>query len=242
MIPIRDKNPSGIVPWVVYGLIAINTVTFLVEIGLPAEQLQDLIGAHGLVPQRVTRALKGEEGIAGALILPALTSMFLHGGWLHLIGNMWFLHIFGDNVEGRLGHALFLVYYLVCGLAASGAQYLLGAQSPLPIIGASGAIAGVLGAYIVCWPRARVVTLVPLFFVITFLELPAVLVLGMWFFMQLFQGVASVGASYAHGGVAYFAHVGGFVAGYVLIKILAPPRRPRVVVRSVPGRRDSSRR
>jgi membrane associated rhomboid family serine protease len=158
--------------------------------------------------------------------------MFLHGGWLHLIFNMWYMFIFGDNVEGRLGHGLFLAFYLGCGLIAAGAQYLLGPGSTVPTIGASGAIAGLLGAYAVCWPRARVLSVVPVFFFLYFVELPALFLLGFWFLIQLVQGATSLGVEFAHGGVAYWAHIGGFGAGALLIKLLPVSRRPRRAGRS----------
>ncbi len=234
MIPIRDRNPSGTVPWAVYCLIGVNVLVFLFEVRLPKKTLEEFIFTFGLVPQNVTAALRGKADVVVALIVPAITCMFLHGGWLHLIGNMWFLLIFGDNVEGRLRHVPFVLFYLLCGLLASAGQYLLNPSSPVPTVGASGAIAGVLGAYIVCWPRARVLTLVPLFYLVTFVELPAVFVLGIWFVIQFFGGVGSLGASFASGGVAYWAHVGGFAAGAVLIKLLPGRKRP-------PGRRRPPR-
>ncbi len=228
MLPLRDRNPSATTPYVVYGLIALNAVAFMFELGLEQEALRDFVQRFGLVPQRATAALRGEAAMLGALLVPAVASMFLHGGWAHLIGNMWFLHIFGDNVEDRLGHGLFLAFYLVCGLLASASQYVLDPDSAVPIVGASGAIAGVLGAYAVRWPHARVLTLVPLFVVFTFIELPALVVLGMWFLLQFIQGAASIGVQFTHG-VAYWAHVGGFVAGAALVYPLmaVTPRRKR---------------
>ncbi len=226
MLPLRDKNPSGTVPWVLYGLIALNCAAFFHELGLSEEGLQSLVGRFGLVPYRAGAALRGEAGVLGALLVPAVTSMFLHGGWAHLVANMWFLHIFGDNVEGRLGHAGFLAFYVGCGLCASGLQFALSPASRVPVIGASGAIAGVLGAYAACWPGARVVTLVPVFFIVTFVDLPALLVLGMWFLAQLLEGSASLGAEVSTGGVAYWAHIGGFAAGIGLV-LAWPRRRPR---------------
>ncbi|MFO8009096.1 MAG: rhomboid family intramembrane serine protease, partial [Candidatus Brocadiia bacterium] len=166
MLPLRDKNPPGTTPVVLYALIVANVAAFLFEFSLPDEQLRAALTRFGVVPSQVVAALRGEAPLLAALLLPAFTSMFLHGGWVHLLGNMWFLHIFGDNVEGRLGHGGFLVFYLVCGLMATAAQVALSAGSDIPTIGASGAIAGVLGAYAVCWPRARVLTLVPIFYLI----------------------------------------------------------------------------
>jgi len=225
MLPVRDRNPSGGVPWVVYAIIGANAAVFLREVSLPTQQLVQFVRAYGFVPVRATQALRGEGGLWAGLVLPAFSCMFLHGGWMHLIGNMWFLHIFGDNVEDRLGHVPFLGFYVLCGLLASAAQFLLNPLSPVPTVGASGAIAGVLGAYIVTWPGARIVTLVPMFFMVTFVELPAFLVLGMWFVMQLFEGVGGLGAPFAAGGVAYWAHVGGFLAGAALVRVF--PRRQR---------------
>ncbi|MCK4374287.1 MAG: rhomboid family intramembrane serine protease [Candidatus Brocadiae bacterium] len=226
MLPLRDKNPSGIIPWAVYGLIGLNTVVFLFEVSLPRDRLMELAEQFGIVPRQITLALQGKANLLGALVIPTFASMFLHGGWAHLLGNMWFLHIFGDNVEARLGRARFILFYLFCGLAASAAQYVLDPNSPVPIIGASGAIAGVLGAYVVCWPRARVLTLVPFFYFIHFVHLPAYFVLGFWFLIQFFQGAASLGVQFTHG-VAYWAHVGGFAAGAVLMYLLPGTRGPR---------------
>lgn len=219
MLPIRDRNPSGIVPWVTYLLIAVNVFVFVFEAGLPRDDLMRVAETFGIVPEKVTLAFQGELSLLTAALIPALTSMFLHGGWAHLLGNMWFLYIFGDNVEARLGRTLYIAFYIVCGLAAATAQYVLNTTSPTPIIGASGAIAGVLGAYFVCWPRARVLTIVPLFYFIHFANLPAVVVLGFWFIIQFFQGAASLGLQFTHG-VAYWAHVGGFAAGVVLVRLL----------------------
>lgn len=225
MLPLRDRNPSGITPWVVYSLVAVNVAVFLFEISLRQENLKELFFSYGLVPANVTGALSGKGHLFGALMIPAFTCMFLHGGWIHLAGNMWFLWIFGDNVEGRLGHLRFIAFYLVCGLAASLVQYSLGPGLAAPIVGASGAIAGVLGAYALCWPGAKVLTLVPVFYFITFVEIPAVIVLGFWFVMQFFQGMAALGAEFSHTGVAYGAHVGGFLAGMILVKLLRGARR-----------------
>lgn len=226
MLPLRDKNPSGTLPALVYSLIAANVVVFVAEVGMSPERLMAFVQQYGLVPSHVTDALRGEAPLVSALILPMFASMFLHGGWLHLIGNMWFLHIFGDNVEDRLGHAMFLVLYLASGVAAASMQYFIAPESDVPVIGASGAIAGVLGAYVVRWPNARVVTMLPMLIVI---ELPAVLVLGLWFLLQFVQGAASLGVQFTHG-VAYWAHVGGFVTGAVLMVVMMlihPARKQR---------------
>jgi membrane associated rhomboid family serine protease len=223
MIPLRDQNPSQTVPVITRLLIVINAVAFLYELLLGPE-LRPFIDAWGLVPARLTLALRiGEELVPGPA-LTALTSMFLHGGWLHLLGNMWYLWIFGDNVEDRLGHVRFLVFYLLAGIVAASLHYALNPLSRLPTVGASGAIAGVLGAYLVAFPRARVVTLVPFFPFFQVMALPAVLVLGLWFVVQFFSGALALGYG-AGGGVAWWAHIGGFAFGFVAMRVLGGGRR-----------------
>jgi hypothetical protein len=181
-------------------------------------ELRTYIYEWGLVPARLTLALRfGEEPLIGPG-LTVLTSMFLHGGWLHLVGNMWYLWIFGDNIEDRLGHARFLVFYLLAGVVAAMLHYAFNPASRLPTVGASGAIAGVLGAYVVAFPRARIITLVPFFPFFQVLALPAILVLGLWFVMQFFSGALSLG--YGGGGVAWWAHIGGFAFGAVAMGLL----------------------
>lgn len=210
-------------------MIAINALAFFIEIWLSRspQALRLWMHAFGFVPQEATGALREGRSLLSEILMPLFTSMFLHGGWLHLIGNLWFLHIFGDNVEGRLGHAGFAAFYIICGLVAGVAHYALAPLDPTPTVGASGAIAGVLGAYIVCWPRARVLVLVPILFFFHLIEMPALIVLGMWFLFQLFGGAASLGVRYSHGGVAYGAHIGGFLAGTVLIKLWPFPQNER---------------
>jgi hypothetical protein len=223
MIPLRDENPSQTVPVVTRLLIALNAVVFLYELLLGPE-LRPYISAWGLVPARLTLALRfGEEPVAGPA-LTVLTSMFLHGGWLHLVGNMWYLWIFGDNVEDRLGHARFLVFYLLAGIVAASLHSAFNPTSRLPTLGASGAIAGVLGAYLVAFPRARVVTLVPLFPFFQVMALPAVLVLGFWIVVQFFSGALALGYGVG-GGVAWWAHIGGFAFGSVVMRIVGGGRR-----------------
>lgn len=213
MIPLRDTQPSYSTAYMTIYLIVLNAVAFLYEISLDPFTRNVFIANYGIVPARF-------------FFPDILTSMFLHGGWLHLIGNMWFLWIFGDNIEDILGHGKFLMFYLLCGLAAGVTHVVLSPESRVPTVGASGAIAGVMGAYCVKFPRSRILMLVPIFIFFTTLEVPAVLVLVYWFVIQLFSGVGSVGYSQANsGGVAFFAHVGGFLAGIVLIYLL-PTRRP----------------
>jgi membrane associated rhomboid family serine protease len=221
MIPLRDRNPSGSFPAVTLLIIVACTVVFFFELAAGRE-IKHLFYAFALIPGRVTEDLQaGSPGWSGA-IAPFFTSMFLHGGWLHLIGNMWFLWIFGDNVEDTLGPLRFLFFYLICGFAAGIAHYLADPNSMLPSAGASGAIAGVLAGYVVLFPGARVLTLVPLGFFLQVMELPAFIVLGIWFVIQALSGFLSIGVS--TGGVAWWAHVGGFLAGLILVRPLRPRR------------------
>ena len=215
MIPLRDTQPSHGTPFVTIAIIIVNTLLFLYEVSLPDFELNHLIAIYGVVPDRFHYS-------------SLITSMFLHGGWMHLIGNMWFLWIFGDNVEDILGHGKFLVFYLLCGVAAGLAHLLLNADSRVPTIGASGAIAGVMGAYMIKCPHARVLTLIPIFFFLITREIPAVLMLAYWFLLQVFSGFGSIGYSnVSRGGVAWFAHVGGFLVGILLVNLMAPNERYR---------------
>ncbi len=233
MIPLRDHNPSGTVPVVTVGLILANSLVFLYQVSLgPA--MEPFLFRYGLVPIVVTHFTR----IPGIGFLDVarsfFTCMFLHGGWFHILGNMWYLWIFGDNVEDRLGHLRFFFFYLACGLAAGVMQYLLNPYSQVPMIGASGAIAGVLGAYLICFPRARVDLLIFFFFIVDIVSVPASFVLGLWFVLQFFNGTLSLGASTAAGGgVAWWAHVGGFLAGMFLVRLLPRARRSRQRVYTV---------
>ena len=232
MIPLKDDTPRFSTPYITYFLIALNTVIFLYEVlGFGPHARTQLMFQFGMVPARITGLAGGAPHLsAGTALLPILTSMFLHASWLHLIGNMWVLWIFGDNIEDYLGHFLYIVFYLLSGLAAAVTHILLNAGSIVPTVGASGAIAGVMGAYFVLYPRAKVLTLVPLIVIFTFWWLPAWIVLGYWFVLQFFSGAATAVAvsSRTAGGIAFWAHVGGFVAGIVLIKVFpARVRRPR---------------
>jgi membrane associated rhomboid family serine protease len=200
MIPLRDVIPSRTTPFVTIAIIAINAAAFLFEISLPDDQLETFFRLYGVVPAIFTWPT-------------VLTSMFLHGGWLHFLGNMLYLWIFGDNVEDRLGHARFIAFYILCGAIAALAQVWTRPDSMIPTIGASGAIAGVMGAYFVLFPHSRVLTLIPLFVFWELLEVPAIFFLGIWFVMQLFSGFGSLAAAGDTGGIAFWAHVAGFVAG-----------------------------
>jgi len=213
MIPLRDSQPSYSTPFVTAGLIGANVLVFFYQLTLDPYTLNHLVAAYGVVPARLE-------------LSTLVTSMFLHGGWLHLIGNMWFLWVFGDNVEDILGPAKFLFFYLACGVAAALVHVALNPDSRIPTIGASGAISGVMGAYMVKFPHSRIVTLVPVFFFLTLIEIPASIMLVYWFVIQIFSGVGSLAYSSAsQGGVAWFAHAGGFLAGMLLVGALRP--RPR---------------
>ena len=231
MIPIRDDTPRFSTPVVTYFIIALNGVVWLYEWLVQAQSpaaLEALVYQFGVVPRHETAILSGATRLSPALaVVPILTSMFMHAGWLHVIGNMWFLWIFGDNIEDYLGHFKYLVFYLLSGIGASVFHILLNAHSTVPSIGASGAIAGVMGAYFVLYPRARVLTLVPLIIFFTFWWLPAWIFLGYWFLIQFLSGAATSIAytSQTGGGVAFWAHVGGFAAGILMIKIM--PARAR---------------
>lgn len=213
-IPISDVIPSRTTPVVTIGLILANAIAFLLQQFLNDLEVRLLLTMYGLVPAEFT--------------LPAvITSMFLHAGWLHFLGNMLYLWIFGDNVEDRVGHGRFLLFYVLCGAAAAVGQTLANPGSTVPMVGASGAIAGVMGAYFFLFPHSRVLTFVAVFiFYIDLIEIPAVFFLGFWFVLQLLSGVGSLGAS--SGGVAFWAHAGGFLAGVALIAVMRRPERERI--------------
>ena len=219
MIPIRDRNPSGTFPYVTIGIIVINVLIFLYELSL-GSGLAEFIMKFGVVPLKVSYYSQASDLTFINTFFPFISSMFLHGGFIHLIGNMWFLWIFGDNIEDKLGHFRFIAFYLLCGIIASSVHVFFNSQSNVPCVGASGAIAGVLGAYMVTFPRARVVTIVPLFVFIQVMELPAIVVLGFWFVIQFFNGAATITASTSGAGVAWWAHIGGFAAGVIILYIM----------------------
>jgi membrane associated rhomboid family serine protease len=213
MIPLRDVIKSRTTPYITITIIVLNAAAWLFEVGLPQDVLPVFLQQYGVVPAHLR---------ATSLV----TSMFLHGSWLHIIGNMWYLWIFGDNVEDRVGHGRFIVFYLLCGIVAALGQVAMDPTSTLPTIGASGAIAGVMGAYFVLYPRSRVLTLIPLIIFWEVIEVPTVVLLGFWFLMQLFSaGAIATTASTQGGGVAFAAHVAGFVTGMVAIFVF---RRPLV--------------
>jgi membrane associated rhomboid family serine protease len=213
MFPLRDTQPSYSKPVVTMVLIAVNLLLFLYEFSLDDYARNQFIAIYGLTPDNFS-------------ILNIFTSMFLHGGWLHVLGNMWFLWIFGDNIEDILGHGKYLIFYLLCGVAAAITQTLMSEGSRVPMIGASGAIAGVMGAYMVKFPRSRIETLVFIFIFFTRIDVPAWLMLIYWFGVQFFSGVGSIGYSQAsQGGTAFFAHIGGFLSGIVLVNLMGARER-----------------
>ena len=216
MIPLRDANPTRRTPVITFALIAACFIVFAVELGVEAsggeEALSRFFQTWGAVPSRISAALDG-TGDAATAATGVFASIFLHGGWEHLLGNMLFLWIFGNNIEDRLGRLPYLLFYLAGGITAALAQVAIDPASDIPLVGASGAIAATLGAYLVLYPRARILTLVFLVFFYQLIEVPAVIILAFWFVLQLIDGVASLGAQTAGGGVAFFAHIGGFVAG-----------------------------
>jgi len=215
MIPLRDSQPSRSTPFVTIVLIAINVLVFLYEISLEPYSRDFFLSEYALIPRNYH-------------FNAVMTSMFLHGGWVHLIGNMWFLWIFGDNIEDILGRGKYVAFYLLSGIAAGLAQYVTNPTSAIPMVGASGAIAGVMGAYMIKFPHSRIVTLLPLGFFITTTEIPAFVMMLIWFGMQFFSGVGSLSSGVDRGGVAFFAHIGGFIAGLVLILVMRPRERFRL--------------
>jgi membrane associated rhomboid family serine protease len=216
VIPLRDVIPSRTTPFVTITLIVLNVLVFLYQWMLPPYVQKQFVMAFALIP-------------ADFSWLTVFSSMFLHGSWSHILGNMLYLWIFGDNVEDRVGHGRYVVFYLLCGVAAALAQTAIDPQSQIPMVGASGAIAGVLGAYIVMFPRSRVLTLIPLFIIWEVVEIPAVIVLGLWFVLQLFSGLGSLAnMDRSMGGVAFWAHIAGFITGMGLIFVFRRPERQTV--------------
>lgn len=227
MFPISDDNPRRATPIVTWTIIGVCVLVFLWQISLGDDEGQIAVFEFGMIPARLFG--EAELGPEFAYVPPwatVFTSMFMHGGFMHLALNMLFLWIFGDNVEDRLGRGLFLVFYLVGGVAAALTQWAIDPASEVPLVGASGAIAAVLGAYLVLFPHARVLSLVLVGFFYQLVAVPAVIVLGFWFLLQLLNGVVSLGMPVAGGGVAFFAHIGGFVAGVVLALPFRGRRRP----------------
>jgi membrane associated rhomboid family serine protease len=226
MLPLRDDQPRYSSPWVNYFLIWLNLVIFFFEWTLDSRSLELLVRQFGVVPSHLALFLSGSPKYPLiAIVVPFFTSLFLHGGWMHVIGNMWFLYVFGDNVEDYLGHFKYLVFYLLTGVLAMGTQVVMNLHSTAPAVGASGAIAGVLGAYFVLYPRARVLTWI---FEVIFLVLwlPAWIVLGSWFVFNFLSGTNTALAVHRQnmGGIAFWAHVGGFISGALLVKVFGERR------------------
>ncbi len=225
MVPLRDDNPTAATPYVTYGLIAANVLIFLFELSLQPQQLDTFFHLAAVVPHELSASFAGipvNQPVPEWATL--ISSQFLHGGFLHLAGNMWFLWIFGNNVEDRLGHVRYLFFYLACGVLATLAQWFFSQTSGIPSLGASGAIAGVLGAYVLRFPQIEVLTLIPLGIFFTTVRVPAVFFLGFWFIQQALYGITSLQArtniGMESGGIAYWAHAGGFVVGAILGPLL----------------------
>ncbi len=234
MFPIRDDNPHFLTPYVTYGIVALNVFTWVVVQGMGTEPaLSRSVCTLGLVPGELLHILPAGmqvpigEGVSCVTTdtsswFSLLTHMFMHGSWMHIIGNMWFLWIFGNNVEDSMGHARFAVFYLLCGFAAAALQIWSNPASGIPMVGASGAIGGVMGAYVMLYPRVNVHMLFWFGFYVTTIAVPAIWMLGYWFLLQLISGVASLGAK--SGGVAFWAHVGGFAFGALLVLVFRDPK------------------
>ncbi|HEX6940796.1 MAG TPA: rhomboid family intramembrane serine protease [Longimicrobiales bacterium] len=232
MFPLRDENPTELTPYFTVALIAINVIVwvYLQGAGMTDEALYGSVCRYGVIPAELTGRTEGYLGVqlapgvacrfGGLRWSAVLTSMFLHGGWLHLIGNMWFLWVFGNNIEDSMGHLRYLVFYLLAGGAAAATHIWTAPASPVPTIGASGAVSGIMGGYLVLYPRVRIQTLFVVLIFIRIIPVPAWLVLGQWFVLQFLYGASLPTAG---GGVAFWAHVGGFVAGVALIKLFEKP-------------------
>lgn len=223
MLPIRDNLKPARTPWVTWALLGLNAAVFFYQLELPDWALNRVYRLYGIVPARITvpewAALVGYRSTGWSTFL---TSMFLHGGWLHFLGNMWSLWLFGDDVEGRLGHGRYLAFYLLAGIAAGAGHVALHPHTYVPVIGASGAIAGVMGAYLLLFPHARIEVLVPILIFIDVWSIPAALYLPLWFLTQLFEGTLALAAP-GFTGVAFWAHIAGFVAGIVTVVWFVPP-------------------
>jgi membrane associated rhomboid family serine protease len=235
MFPYKDDNPTILTPYVTLVIIAITSLVWLLYQGAGVEPaISNSVCDLGAIPGRLfgepVQPVRTPDGLitlcpdaAGNAWYTVVTSVFLHGGWFHLIGNMWFLWVFGNNVEDAMGHGRFVAFYLLCGILAAMAQILMQRSSPVPMVGASGAISGIMGAYLVLYPKVRVHMLIFLGFFITTVTVPAYLMLLYWAFLQVLGGVPTVAGAASGGGVAYLAHLGGFVAGVALIKLFANP-------------------
>jgi membrane associated rhomboid family serine protease len=223
MFPLRDNIRSYRKPHITRAIVILNALIYIIQFIMPEKINRMIIYNYGFIPLRFARDIMSRQFSAQNFI-PLATSAFLHGSWAHLIGNMWTLWIFGDNIEDRLGHFRFAVFYILSGAVAMGFHFLFNAGSSIPAIGASGAIAGVMGAYFVLFPHSRIITLVPIFIIPFFIRVPALIYLAIWFFMQVYSGTINSILGGAGSGVAWWAHIGGFVSGIVLLKLLYPER------------------
>jgi membrane associated rhomboid family serine protease len=222
MLPLNDDNPTEMTPVVTLALIIACVLVFLYQVSLPPEAGELFVYRYGAIPGAIVgHAALPPEAVALPAFATLLTSMFLHGGWMHLIGNMLYLWIFGNNIEDVMGHVRFVIFYITCGILAALSHALIDPASTVPMVGASGAISGVLGAYLLLFPRAQVLVLIPLGIFTRLMYVPAGFVLGLWFVLQLLSGGMTLGRQ--GGGVAFFAHVGGFVAGMALIGVFKRP-------------------
>lgn len=224
MIPLKDMTPRRSLPIITILLIAANIAVFVYQVSLPPKALEVFVNTYALVPWKMHLALEGHRYTLSQAFLPLVTCMFLHAGILHILGNMLFLWIFGGNVEDRLGSFTYLIFYFVCGIGSGLSQAIFSWSSHIPSLGASGAISGVLGAYLVFFPTSRILTLVPLLIIFFLARIPAFVFIGLWFIVQFLSGVNSL-ASTKSGGVAWWAHVGGFLLGVIFALLLKPSRR-----------------
>jgi rhomboid family protein len=227
MIPLKDMTPRKSVPVMTLLLIAANVAVFVHQLSMTQRQENAFISTWGLVPNKIGMALAGHHYTLAQALVPLFTCMFLHGGWLHILGNMWFLWIFGANVEDRIGSLPYLFFYLVCGIGSGLSQVFFSWGSHLPSIGASGAISGVLGAYLVFFPGSQILTLVPLFIIFWTIRLPAVVFIGLWFLLQSLNGLSYLQTPGAlnTGGTAWWAHIGGFILGMIFALAMKPKSR-----------------
>jgi membrane associated rhomboid family serine protease len=227
MIPLKDNIPSQHRPYIVYVIIAVNAIVFFYQLGLSTRDMNVFFHLFGVVPARFGHPEWAQwVGFPDAGYYTFISHMFLHAGWAHFLGNMWILWVFSDNVEDIMGTVRFLLFYIMCGLFALGTHLFFNMDSTMPVVGASGAIAGVMGAYLILYPHAKVVTLIPIFFIPYIVELPAVVFLGIWFTIQLFSGLLAHLAPDA-GGIAWWAHAGGFIGGILLLPIFKIDSRCR---------------
>ncbi len=212
MIPLKTTVPVRKFPSITIILILVNIIVFLYEVSI-GNQINNLLQTAAVIPARYF----SQQTVPSIYFYPLFSSMFLHGSWMHLISNIWFLWIFGGGIEDRMGHINFLIFYLLCGIIANIVHIFINSNSLIPVIGASGAIAGVLGAYMFLFPSSRVITLVPIFFFLSIVRIPAFFFLGYWFFLQFLNGLATIGQTRHIGGIAWWVHIGGFISGIVLL-------------------------